>query len=82
MAWNGPMGIFEIPQFSSGTRSIATVLAGLDAITVIGGGSTAEAVTQVGLARRDDARLYRRRGLAPVSLRKDSPGIAVLADKR
>ncbi|PWR69801.1 phosphoglycerate kinase [Methanospirillum lacunae] len=49
VAWNGPMGVFEIPQFSNGTKSIATVLADLDATTVIGGGSTAEAVTQFGL---------------------------------
>ena len=50
VAWNGPMGVFEIPQFSEGTKAVATVLAGLDATTVIGGGSTAEAVTQLGLA--------------------------------
>ena len=49
VAWNGPMGVFEIPQFSNGTKSIAMVLADLDATTVIGGGSTAEAVTQLGI---------------------------------
>jgi len=52
VVWNGPMGVFEIPQFSNGTKSIATVLAGLSATTVIGGGSTAEAVTQFGLTDR------------------------------
>ena len=43
--WNGPMGIYEIPQFAAGTQAMARLLAGLKATTVIGGGSTAEAVT-------------------------------------
>jgi len=52
VVWNGPVGVFEIPQFSSGTTSIATALIDLNATTVIGGGSTAEAVTQLGIAGR------------------------------
>lgn len=48
--WNGPMGVFEIPDFAGGTRNLASVLAELDATTIIGGGSTAEAVTALGLA--------------------------------
>ncbi|MDO8717037.1 MAG: phosphoglycerate kinase, partial [Dehalococcoidales bacterium] len=48
--WNGPMGIYEIPQFAEGTRSIAKILAGLKATTIIGGGSTAEVITEMGLA--------------------------------
>ncbi len=48
--WNGPMGIFEIPRFAWGTQELAKLLAGLEAITVIGGGSTAEAVSDLGLA--------------------------------
>jgi len=48
--WNGPMGIYEIPRFSQGTRAVAQVMAGLKATTVIGGGSTAEAVTAMKLA--------------------------------
>ncbi len=47
--WNGPMGIYEIPQFANGTKTIADTLAGLNATTVIGGGSTAEIVTEMGL---------------------------------
>jgi phosphoglycerate kinase len=47
--WNGPMGIYEIPQFSHGTNSIAWILAGIDAATIIGGGSTAEIVINMGL---------------------------------
>ncbi len=48
--WNGPVGIFEIPRFARGTQELAKLLAGLEAITVIGGGSTAEAVSNLGLA--------------------------------
>jgi phosphoglycerate kinase len=50
--WNGPVGVFEFSKFSKGTEAIANVLAGLDATTVIGGGSTAEAVVEMGLANK------------------------------
>lgn len=50
--WNGPVGVFEFPRFQKGTRVIAEVLAGLDATTVIGGGSTAEAVQEMGLVHK------------------------------
>ncbi|MFC1907229.1 phosphoglycerate kinase [Chloroflexota bacterium] len=48
--WNGPMGIDEIPEFAQGTRSIAQILAGIKAATIIGGGSTAEVVIDMKLA--------------------------------
>ena len=48
--WNGPMGIYEMPQFAEGTRAMAGLLANLEATTVIGGGSTAEIVIKMGLA--------------------------------
>ncbi len=51
--WNGPMGVFEMPRFSHGTRVIANAIAGLpDVTTVVGGGSTAEAVEELGLMDR------------------------------
>jgi phosphoglycerate kinase len=50
--WNGPMGVFEIPAFAQGTRCLAQVLAELEATTIIGGGSTAEAVAELGLVER------------------------------
>ena len=48
--WNGPMGIYEIPQFAQGTQAMARLLASLKATTIIGGGSTAEVVTEMKLA--------------------------------
>jgi len=78
--WNGPMGVFEVPQFSQGTRTLATVIAGLDAVTVIGGGSTAEVVTELGLAGKmshvstgGGASLQFLSGI-------ELPGVAVLPD--
>lgn len=50
--WNGPMGIYEMPRFAAGTRAMAEVLAESSAATILGGGSTAEAVAHFGLAER------------------------------
>jgi phosphoglycerate kinase len=52
VVWSGPMGVFEEPEFAEGTRAIAAALADLDAVTVVGGGSTVEAVTRFGVADR------------------------------
>ena len=48
--WNGPVGWFEQPAFSGGTKGIAKALAESGAVTVVGGGETAEAVEQFGYA--------------------------------
>ena len=49
VVWNGPMGVFEVPPFDAGTRTVAEALAESSAVTVVGGGSTAEAVAHLGL---------------------------------
>ncbi|MBQ6361394.1 MAG: phosphoglycerate kinase [Lachnospiraceae bacterium] len=50
VVWNGPMGVFEMPNFAAGTIAVAQALADIDAVTIIGGGDSAAAVNQLGFA--------------------------------
>ena len=79
--WNGPMGVFEVPQFSQGTRTLAMVIAGLDAVTVIGGGSTAEVVTEMGLAGKMSHVSTGGGASLQFLSGEELPGVAALPDK-
>lgn len=50
--WNGPVGVFEVPRFSAGTRRVADMLARSGATTVVGGGESVQAVEELGLASK------------------------------
>jgi len=81
VVWNGPMGVFEIPQFAQGTRSLAGVMADLKATTIVGGGSTGEAVVAMGLADRM-SHVSTGGGASLEFLEgKELPGVAVLQEK-
>lgn len=79
--WNGPMGIFEISEFSNGTFAVARALAENEGISIIGGGDSVTAVQQSGLA--DRMTFLSTGGGASLELLEgqELPGVAALNEK-
>jgi phosphoglycerate kinase len=79
--WNGPMGVYEIPQFAGGTKAMAELLASLKATTIVGGGSTAEIVEEMSLTKKM-THVSTGGGASLKFLEgKSLPGVTVLLDK-
>ncbi|MDA2981167.1 MAG: phosphoglycerate kinase [Actinomycetota bacterium] len=77
--WNGPMGVFEFPNFANGTKVLAEVLTKVSGISVVGGGDSAAAVRKLGFADTDFGYISTGGGASLEYLEgKELPGLIVL----
>ncbi len=81
VVWNGPMGVFEMPEFAKGTFAVAQAVADSDAISIIGGGDSVAAIQESGLA--DKVTHISTGGGASLEMLEGIvlPGVAALEDK-
>lgn len=81
VVWNGPMGVFEFPEFAKGTFGVAKAVAESGAVSIIGGGESVAAIQQSGLA--DKITHISTGGGASLEMLEGLvlPGVAALQDK-
>lgn len=78
--WNGPMGVFEIDSFATGTKELAEAVAASDCVSIVGGGDSVTAAVKFGVA--DDMTFISTGGGASLELLegKDLPGVTALTE--